>query len=405
MVPESCDLIVVGGGIVGLATAHRLLERDPLDLVVLEAEERVAAHQTGHNSGVVHSGLYYTPGSLKARLCVEGRRVLLRFCEERGVPHEVCGKLVVAVTPDEAARLDALERRGEENGLAGLRRLRDPRAIREIEPHADGIQALLVPETGITDFTRVAEAIAAAVEERGGRILTGARVTSVATGSDGVVVDTPRGRFRARGLINCAGLRSDLVARLAGVDPGIRIVPFRGEYLRLVPAKADLVRNLIYPVPDPRFPFLGVHLTRRITGEVDVGPNARLAWKREGYARLSFSLPHALGILSWPGTWRLFRKHWKTGLGEWRRSRSSTALAHDVRRLVPELRPEDLRPGGAGVRAQAVDRAGGLVDDFRIVETDGTVHVINAPSPAATAALAIGEHVAAIARRKFRGGP
>lgn len=381
------DVAVIGGGLVGLATAMALAARGA-SVTVLEAEDRLAAHQSGHNSGVIHSGLYYKPGSLKARLCVEGARALWSFCEEEGIAAERCGKLVVATREEELPRLDELERHGQANGLSGLRRLR-AEEIREIEPHAAGIAALHVPETGIVDYPAVARAYARRIERRGGRILTNARVTAVRPGP---VLETTSGTVACSRLVNCAGLQSDRIARLCGAEPDVRIFPFRGEYYELV--KTELVRGLIYPVPDPRFPFLGVHLTRMIGGGVEAGPNAVLALKREGYRWSDVSVRDSLATAGWPGFWSLAARFWKIGLYEVWRSLVKSAFVRDLQRLVPAIRPEDLHRAGAGVRAQALERNGALVDDFRIVETDRAVHVLNAPSPAATASIAIGRTIA-----------
>ena len=400
MITPACDVAVVGGGVVGLATALRLLQHARVDLAVLEAEDRVAAHQTGHNSGVIHSGIYYKPGSLKAKLCVEGREALYAFCTERGVRHERCGKVIVATTPDELPRLDAIERRGTENGLDGLRRL-DPQALKEIEPYATGLAGLHVPQTGIVDYREVSEALAVAIRERGGAVETGAEVESVRREAGRFVLETPAGEVRCRFLVNCAGLRSDRVARLAGVEPGLRIVPFRGEYWSLAPERAHLVKHLIYPVPDPRYPFLGVHFTRRITGEIEAGPNAVLAFKREGYTRFSVSARDLWDTFSYPGAWRLFARHWRTGVDEWTRSLSKAALVRALQTLVPEVRAADVVAAGSGVRAQAVGRDGTMVDDFHLVEAENQVHVLNAPSPAATACLAIGRVIAETAAKRF----
>jgi L-2-hydroxyglutarate oxidase len=396
--PETFDVALIGGGIVGMATAMALLEERPgLSLVVLEAERHLAAHQTGHNSGVIHSGLYYKPGSLKARLCVEGRRALYEFCEGRGVRHERCGKVVVATRADELPALDELERRGRANGLEGVRRL-GAEELREHEPHVHGIAGLLVPETGIVDYPSVTRAYAAVVREGGGEVRTDAAVVAVRhAGTGDLVLETRRGPLACRGLVNCAGLHSDRVARLCGIAPAVRIVPFRGEYYELVPARAHLVRNLIYPVPDPRFPFLGVHFTRMIGGGVEAGPNAVLALARHGYAKASFSLRDVCSTASFPGSWRMAGRYWKTGCGEVYRSLSKRAFLKALRRLIPELALDDLRPGGSGVRAQALSRSGLLVDDFHIVRTERMVHVLNAPSPGATASISIGRHVAALA--------
>jgi L-2-hydroxyglutarate oxidase len=391
---------VIGGGIVGLATARAIQGDGRISVVVVEAEERLATHQTGHNSGVIHSGLYYRPGSLKARNCVEGRDALYRFCEEHGIPFERCGKVVVATSPAEVAALHELERRGRENGLTGMRHL-SREELREREPHLAGVAGLRVPETGIVDYSRVAEAIAGQIRERGGTIRTGSRVRGIARGGGGFTLETTSGKIDAGHLVNCGGLQSDRLARLCGVEPGLRIVPFRGEYYKLVPEREHLVRHLIYPVPDPRFPFLGVHFTRMIDGGVEAGPNAVLSLAREGYSRFSLSARDALDTLAYSGFWRLASRHWRTGFGEVWRSFSRAAFVRALRRLVPELRPADVMRHGAGVRAQAVGPDGALVDDFHILEADRMLHVLNAPSPAATASLSIGRTLAARAVRSF----
>lgn len=400
MAARDVDVAVIGGGIVGVATAMAVLGKSRVSLTIVEKEARLAAHQTGHNSGVIHSGLYYKPGSLKARNCTAGRELLLRFCAQHGIPAERCGKVVVATGPEQLPALAELRRRGEANGLAGLRSLA-AEEIRELEPHAAGIAGLFVPQTGIVDYARVTEAYAEVVRQRGGDVLLSAPVRAIVRDGAGTVLVTNAGEVRCRFLVNCAGLHSDRVARLAGVDPGVLIVPFRGEYYELTPDRRELVRNLIYPVPDPEFPFLGVHFTRMIGGGVEAGPNAVLAFKREGYARSSFSPRDALETATAPGFWRLARSYWRMGLGEYRRSLSVRAFARALQALVPEVAAADLRRAGAGVRAQALDRSGRLLDDFRIVEAARQVHVLNAPSPAATASISIGEAIAAVARANF----
>ena len=388
------DVVVVGGGIVGLATAKALLARRPRRVVVLEKEAEVAAHQTGHNSGVIHSGLYYKPESLKAETCARGRALLEAFCRERGVRFETCGKIVLAVRAEQVAQLDELERRGRANGLTGMRRI-GPERIRELEPNVAGVAALHVPETGIVDYRDVARAYAASIVEDGGEVRVATKLVSVARDGGEIVLETTSGALRARALVNCAGLHSDRVARMCGVDPEVRIVPFRGEYYELVESKRSLVRNLVYPVPNPEFPFLGVHFTRMIGGGVEAGPNAVLALRREGYRKTSFSLSDAWATAAFPGFWKLAAKYWRTGMGEVWRSWNKRAFVAALRDLVPSLAEGDLVPGGAGVRAQALTRGGALVDDFAIVERERMVHVLNAPSPAATASLAIGDAVAA----------
>jgi L-2-hydroxyglutarate oxidase LhgO len=387
------DVVVIGGGIVGLATA-RALALTSARVIVLEKEEKVAAHQTGHNSGVIHSGLYYKPGSLKATTCTRGLTLMVRFCEERGVPFDRCGKIVVATRAEEVPRLDELERRGRANGLEGIRRLAREE-ITDHEPHAAGVAALFVPATGIVDYTRVAEEYAKDVARADGEVVTGARALEVSRDGGEIVVESTKGTHRARFLVNCAGLHSDRVARMCGAEPSVRIVPFRGEYYELVPERASLVKNLIYPVPNPEFPFLGVHFTRMIGGGVEAGPNAVLALRREGYTKTSFDFADAAATLSFGGFWRMAAKYWRTGAGEVWRSWNKRAFARALAALVPEVREEDLRPAGAGVRAQALAANGALVDDFSVVESDRMVHVLNAPSPAATASIAIGENIAA----------
>jgi L-2-hydroxyglutarate oxidase len=391
------DAVIIGGGIVGLATGLAILAARPgATVVVLEKEANVALHQTGRNSGVIHAGLYYKPGSLKARACARGRALLETFCDQQGVRFERCGKVVVATTKDEVPRLDELERRGHANGLAGVKRIA-VEELREREPGAAGIAALFVAETGIVDYREVAKACTRELTRRGGELRTGACAIGILRRDDRVVVESTAGAVEARVLISCAGLASDRMARMAGLAIDVAIVPFRGEYWMLRPDRAHLVRNLIYPVPDPAFPFLGVHFTRRIGGShaVEAGPNAVLAFKREGYRRTSFSARDTWDVATWPGFWRMAGKHWRAGMGEQWRSLSRRAFAHACAALVPEITESDLAPGGAGVRAQALARDGSLVDDFAVVEAERMVHVLNAPSPAATASLAIGEEIAA----------
>jgi L-2-hydroxyglutarate oxidase LhgO len=384
---------IVGGGILGLAIGRELIRRFPgVAVEVYEKEDRLAAHQTGHNSGVVHAGIYYKPGSLKAQLCTRGRELLRGFCHERGLPYDECGKLVVAVDESELGRLDALEVTATANGVPGLTRV-DGAGIADIEPHAVGLAALHSPVTAITDFVAIARAYADDIERAGGEIMVSTPVTSIQRGVDGIRVTTPRGPRRLRRLVICAGLHADRVSRPVDGHPGPRIVPFRGEYMNVAPDKRDFVRGLIYPVPDPRYPFLGVHFTRRVSGEVEVGPNAVLALRREGYRWRDVG-PRDVGeILSWPGFWRMARTHWRTGITEVRGSLSVTSYMRVASRYVPEIGAADVVRAGAGVRAQAVDRDGSLVDDFRIYERDGVISIRNAPSPAATSSLAIAEHV------------
>lgn len=383
---------VIGGGIVGLSVALALTDRFPgLDVRVLDKEATLAHHQTGHNSGVLHSGLYYAPGSLKARLAVRGRREMVAFCEQHGISHDVCGKVVVATRPEELPVLDELHERGIANGVANTRL--GPEELHEHEPHASGLAALHVPSTGIVDFVAVCETMARLIEERGGEIRLGTRVEAIGATGRGLRVRTSAGDLLPRLVVNCGGLQSDRVARTAGADPGMQIVPFRGEYYKLVPERSHLVRQLIYPVPDPSFPFLGVHFTRMIHGGVEVGPNAVLALAREGYRWREIDLGDLLETLRYSGFRKLARKYWRTGLGEMWRSVSKAGFVRALQRLVPDVGPADLERVPAGVRAQALRPDGGLVDDFAIVDSGPIVHVLNAPSPAATASLPIGASV------------
>lgn len=390
---SSVDVAIIGAGIVGLATGLEIVSRFPdARVAVIEKEATVAAHQTSHNSGVIHSGIYYKPGSLKARLCVEGAAALGAFCRENGVPYEICGKVIVATSEAELPRLEELYRRGNGNGLKGLRML-GPEEIREVEPYAAGIKGIWVPGTGIVDYGKVAEAYAALTVRRGGAIHLSCEVTALKRRGASTVVETAGGAIEAKWVVNCAGLQSDRVSRMAGAKLDLTIVPFRGEYYELVPEKHHMVKGLIYPVPDPQFPFLGVHFTRRIGGGVEAGPNAVLALKREGYKKTSFDLGDVARFASFPGFWAMAARHWRMSVGEYRRSWNKGAFVRALRRLMPELTADDLRAGGSGVRAQALARDGRLIDDFRFVYTDGIVHVCNVPSPAATASLAIGKHI------------
>ncbi|WP_280419086.1 L-2-hydroxyglutarate oxidase [Nocardia carnea] len=386
-------VVVVGAGIVGLAVAREICHRWPEDrVVVLEKENRVAAHQTGHNSGVVHAGIYYQPGSLKAVLCARGRALLREYCAERELPYEECGKLVIAVEDEEMARLDALEARAGHNEVPGLRRV-DAAGIRDIEPFAEGIAALYSPHTAITDFRRVAEAFAADVVAAGGEVKTSCAVDRITRTASGVEVAAGEQVLRADRVVLCAGLQADSVAALAGGDAGPRIVPFRGEYMDVVPEKRKLVRGLVYPVPDPRYPFLGVHFTRRVSGTVEVGPNAVLAFAREGYRRTRFVPRDMAKTLAWPGFRQMVRQHWRTGLEEMYGSVSIAAYMRKAQRYIPAIGSADVVRVGAGVRAQALDADGTLVDDFRIDRLGPVTAVRNAPSPAATSSLAIAEYV------------
>lgn len=391
----------------GLATAMAVTGRFPgIRLLVLEKEDGIGKHQTGHNSGVIHSGIYYKPGSIKAQTCVSGGKALLDFCEQHNVPYELCGKVVVATREEEMSWLRELHRRGSENGVQDLEII-GPDQLREIEPHATGIKALYVPSTGIVDFTKVAHAYADIVQRGGGEILTSHEVTGITAGAAELILTTSSGEFRTKYLINCAGLQADRIARITGLNSpkpheDLRIVPFRGEYYSIIPERRFLVRALIYPVPDPRFPFLGVHFTRNIHGEVEAGPNAVLAFAREGYRKSDVNLGDLWDVFSYKGFRSMARKYWKTGLGEFYRSASKQAFVKALQRFVPEITPKDLMPGGAGVRAQAVSPDGSLVDDFVITRSGNAIHVLNAPSPGATASLAIGKKIAAVAEESFQ---
>jgi L-2-hydroxyglutarate oxidase len=394
------DIAIIGGGIVGLATARALGERSPgARLVILEKEDKLATHQTGNNSGVIHSGIYYKPGSYKAKLCVEGKGLMLDFCQKHGIRVDHVGKVIVATSQAELPRLQTLYERGVANGVPV--EMIDPAQLREIEPHASALRAIRSPSTAIVDYKEVCAAMTRELTSRGFVIQTGARVTSIARTGGGLDLVTPRTVVRARRIVNCAGLYSDVVARLAGARVDVRIIPFRGEYYMIRPERHDIVRGLIYPVPDPEFPFLGVHLTRTVHGEVEAGPNAVLAFAREGYRLGRVSPGELAGTLAYRGFWNMARRYWRMGSYEMYRSFSKAAFVQALQRLVPALRPEDVTRGGAGVRAQAVSPDGSLVDDFRIVAEADAIHVLNAPSPGATASLAIGRHIADLATTTF----
>lgn len=395
------DVAIIGAGIVGLATALKLVRDYNVSVVVLEAEQEIAAHQTGHNSGVIHSGLYYKPGSLKAKNCVAGREAMYNFCEENNIAHDRCGKIVVATNPSEIPALNMLEERGHANGLSGMRRLK-PDELREYEPHVNGIDGLWVPQTGIVDYKDVAREYVDIIKNNDGEILTNSKVVGFSDDPQGITLTTTNGEITTKNLINCAGLRSDKIAKLCGVNPGLQIIPFRGEYYEVVPTKEYLVKNLIYPVPDVRFPFLGVHFTRMIHGGVEAGPNAVLALKREGYRKSDISIPDMFTYGTFVGFWRMAFKYWKMSISETYRSFSKAAFVKALQRLIPDLQMEDVHPAGSGVRAQALTPNGKLVDDFQIVEKSHQIHVLNAPSPAATASLSIGETIASMAEKNFQ---
>ncbi len=388
------SIAIIGGGIVGLATGLEFTRRFPgISLAIIEKEAELARHQTSHNSGVIHSGIYYKPGSLKARLCVEGADALVHFCQENEVPYDICGKIIVATAEDEITRLEELYVRGQGNGLKGLRML-NGEEIRELEPHAAGIRGIHVPGTGIVDYAKVSAKYAELITAGGGVIHLSHEVIGLKRYGTLTIVETTRGSIEASLVINCAGLHSDRISRLAKADLDLTIVPFRGEYYDIVPEKHHYIKGLIYPVPDPRFPFLGVHFTRRIGGGVEAGPNAVLALKREGYSKTSFLAKDVIEYLTFPGFRIMAAKHWLMSVSEYHRSWSKPAFVRALQRLMPDLTSDDLMPGGSGVRAQALDIHGKLIDDFRFAYTDGIVHVCNVPSPAATASLAIGKYIA-----------
>jgi (S)-2-hydroxyglutarate dehydrogenase len=393
------DVTIIGGGIVGLAVALEITQSFPrLRLLLLEKENRVGQHQSSHNSGVIHSGIYYKPGSLKAKLCVEGARAMIEFCRAHNIPHHVCGKVIVASREDEFPRLEELRRRGEANGLTDVQSI-EPEQLREIEPHARGLRALVVPSTGITDYAAVCAKYAELIRAQGGVILTSTAVTGLRQLASEIAVETSGPAFSTNYLINCAGLFSDRISRMAGEEPDVMIVPFRGEYYDLIRERSSLVRGLVYPVPDPRFPFLGVHFTRRVNGSVDAGPNAVFAFRREGYHRTDFNLTDMTSSFAFPGFWRMAAQHWRSGLDEFRRSFSKSAFVRALQRLIPEVNEKDLVPGSSGVRAQALKRDGTLVDDFYFVPSRRMLHVLNVPSPAATASLPIARTIVNMASK------
>ena len=401
MSSNSYDIAIVGGGILGVGTALELSRKYPRHKIcVMEKERELAAHQTGHNSGVIHSGIYYRPGSLKAKNCVAGARALMEFCQENGIRYELCGKVIVATNEREVTTLEELYQRGTANGVPGLEKIGVER-LKELEPYARGVMALYSPNTGIIDYTEVTNAYANRFRDNGGEILTETKVLGIRRADGSINLTTSQGDVRAKYLINCAGLYADVIAHMMGVRYDIRIIPFRGEYYMLSPEASPLVRGLIYPVPDPEFPFLGVHFTRTVHGEVEAGPNAVLAFAREGYKMTRFNLVETLGTLSYRGFWAMAARYGKTGMREFYRSLSKGAFTRALQRLLPDIEEKHLQRGGAGVRAQAVDRNGFLVDDFRISETENAIHVRNAPSPGATASLAISRDIVAMAEKSF----
>lgn len=401
MPDQRFDIIVIGGGIVGLSVAMHFTKTFPnLRLLLVEKEDSVARHQSGHNSGVIHSGIYYKPGSLKAKLCVEGAAAMQAFCREHGIAYEICGKVIVATTDEEVPRLQSLLERGQANGIPGLRLLKKEE-IKEREPHCGGVGWLLVPGTGITYYPEVCGKYVELIKAQGGSVNTGTEVTGVKHGNGETVLETNRGAYSTRFVVNCAGLQSDLVSRMAKKKPEVTIIPFRGEYYDLTKESEHLVRALIYPTPDLRFPFLGVHLTRRIHGGIDAGPNAVLAFKREGYRWSDFNLCETMGTFTYSGFWRMGMRYWRSAVGEVYRSLNKAAFVASLRQLLPEIREADLVADGAGVRAQAVRRDGYLVDDFKFVCSENMLHVWNVPSPAATASLPIGREIVRMVKEGF----
>lgn len=397
---KSYDITVIGGGIVGTATALSILKEKKLRLLLIDKENSLSAHQTGNNSGVIHSGLYYKPGSLKATNCAVGREMMYSFCEEHSLPFDKCGKIVVATTAEEIPALNLLEERGIANGLNGLRRL-SAEEIKEHEPYANGIDGLFVPQTGIVDYVAVTNKYAELINFYGGEIKLNSKLNSVVKDRNEFVLSTQSEEYRTRFIVNCAGLQSDRIAKLCGVSPGLQIIPFRGEYYTIKKEKQYLVKNLIYPVPDIKFPFLGVHFTRMINGKVEAGPNAVLAFKREGYSKTDFSLQDLMEMGLYPGFWKMASKFYKMGIQEFRRSFSKELFVKSLQKLIPEIRSEDIEVGGSGIRAQALEQDGKLVDDFRIIEAMGMIHVLNAPSPAATASLSIGKTIAEMVIKRY----
>jgi L-2-hydroxyglutarate oxidase len=396
------DVVIVGAGIVGLAVALQTKKSNPtLNVLVLEKETGVAQHQTGNNSGVIHSGIYYKPGSLKAKNCIEGYHMLIEFCKENSIPFELCGKIIVATSENELDALDAIFKRGLENGLEGLRYINSDE-IKEIEPYSFGIKGIVVPQTGIVDYKVVSEKYAEVFSGLGGTIQFNSKVIGVSSDADTVTVKTDQGEFETRLLVNCAGLYCDKVASYTIPNLEVKIIPFRGEYYSLQKDKRFMVKHLIYPVPDPSFPFLGVHFTRRIDGEIEAGPNAVLAFKREGYSKSQINLSELFESLTWSGFIQVAKKYWKTGFGEMYRSFNKSAFTKALQKLMPSIQSSDLKAGGAGVRAQACDKDGVLIDDFYIRELPGQIHILNAPSPAATSSLSIGKTVSELIQKQLK---
>ncbi|KUG25140.1 l-2-hydroxyglutarate oxidase [hydrocarbon metagenome] len=390
---KTSDITIIGAGIVGLATAYTILKKNPnIRLLIIEKENEVAKHQTGNNSGVIHSGIYYKPGSLKAINCRRGYQMLLDFCDDNNIEYDICGKVIVAASEKELPALENIFNRGIENGLDGIKYLSEVQ-LKEREPHVNGIKGIFVPQTGIIDFKTVSEKLAESIRKKGGEIVFNTSLQKIINTHDVIIVETNSGEYHSKFVITCAGLQSDRIARMTKPDLDVRIIPFRGEYYKLKDSSKTLVNNLIYPVPDPAFPFLGVHFTRMINGDVECGPNAVFSFKREGYSKLSFNFRDTIDSLSWRGFHKVALNYWKMGLGEFYRSFNKNAFVRALQKLIPEIKESDLIKGGAGVRAQACDKNGKLIDDFYFVEQENLIHVCNAPSPAATSALSIGEYI------------
>ncbi len=401
MIDRQYDVVVVGGGIIGLATSMKLTQDFPnLKVAVLEKEKEVAQHQTGHNSGVIHAGIYYAPGSQKANFCSTGGKLLRDFCDEYGIAYDMCGKLIVATDDSEVPQLEELFKRGTENGAQGLRMV-NQEEIKDIEPYSAGVKAILSPNTGIIDYFEVSQAYATRMRENGGDLLTNVEVISIENKDNLLYINTTSGTVVAKYVLNCAGLHADTVARMMGVDVGVKIVPFRGEYFSIIPEKEHMVKGLIYPVPDPSMPFLGVHFTRRINGSVEAGPNAVLAFAREGYKKTDVNLKDTLGTLSYSGFWKMSAKYWKVGMHEQYRSLVKGVFVKSLQKLMPEITGDDLGDPGAGVRAQVIDSNGGLLQDFAIEASANAIHVLSAPSPGATSSLTISEYIVDLAQESF----
>jgi L-2-hydroxyglutarate oxidase len=390
------DVAIIGGGIIGLATAHEFLEKNPSKkLIIFEKESKFAAHQTGNNSGVIHSGIYYKPGSLKANNCRLGVSKLLQFCDKYGIKYDLCGKLIVANSESEIPSLMELYNRGIINGVPNIKLLNE-NEIRKLEPYTIGIKGIHSPSTGIIDYKDVCNVSANIIEQNGGKIQLNSKVNDIIHDNDGIIIETTQGNFHSKSIINCAGLYCDRIAKMNDTNLGIKIIPFRGEYYKLIPPKAYLVKNLIYPVPNPEFPFLGVHFTRKIDGTIEAGPNAVLAFAREGYTKTDINFKDLIDIFGYPAFWKLGKRYWKIGTAEMLRSYLKVLFVKALKKIIPEIESKDLIPGGSGVRAQALTIDGKLLDDFHIIRNDNITHILNAPSPAATSAFAIAEHVISV---------